>query len=374
VKRLGILALAEPDNGGVFQYTQAMLEALCILPGWQKTIYQPLGTDYYAKFQLPTRGLVSTKRRSVALSLMDKFFVPAVDPFRDEDVVISTIYSPYLLHTRTPFAYTLHDLQERYLPANFSLSQRIWRGFIQPRIARRATRVICESTFVRNDIVQFFGMPESKVAVIPAPPLWQMQPTVDEAGTIAVRAKYSLPPQFLFYPAQFWPHKNHARLLDAFARIAPEFPGVDLVFTGHRRFEYPGIQKQIERLGLTNRVHLLGYVDSCDVPVLYRLSTALVMPSLFESISIPIYEAFRTGTPVCASSVLAMKEQVGDAGVTFDPYSVESMAGAIKKILSDQDLRKLVVQRGQEKLAMMTSERYASQLGDLLEQVRAQGS
>lgn len=366
MKRLGILTPAEPDNGGVFQYAHVMIDALCTLQGWQKTIYRNHGSDHYANFGLATRDVASTKASAVTLGLMDKLSLVAEDPFAGEDVVIATMYSPHLLHTRAPFVYTLHDLQERYLPRNFSVWQRNWRAFIQPRIARRAARVICESTFVRNDIVQFFHIAENKIDVIQAPPMWQTQPAVDEAD---VRARYSLPQKYLFYPAQFWPHKNHARLVEAFARIASDFADVDLVFTGHQRFEYNTIINQIARLHLKDRVHMLGYIHSNDIPVLYGLAAALVMPSLFESISIPVYEAFRTGTPVCASAVLAVKEQVGDAGLTFDPYSVESIVGAMKEILSNEDLRNRVVQNGRDKLSVMTRERYATQLGDLLEQI-----
>ena len=289
------------------------------------------------------------------------------DPFDGEDVVISAMYSPYLLHTRAPFLYTLHDLQERHLPANFSFLQRRWRGFIQPRIAARAARIVCESNFVRDDIVRFFRVSPSKVAVIPAPPLWQTKEDAGEYDPSAVRAKYALPERYLFYPAQYWPHKNHARLLEAFASVAAAFPDIHLVFTGHARFEFAAVKDRIARLGLTQRVHQLGYVDGDDMPALYRLSTALVMPSLFESISIPVYEAFRTGTPVCASKILAIGEQVGDAGIVFDPYSVDSMTDAMKQLLSDAALRDRLVQKGREKLSLMTRERYAGQLEALIE-------
>lgn len=367
MRRLGIVTLVEPDNGGVFQYAHAMVEALQAMPGWNKTIYRPRGSSAFTEFGLPIKELATSKLRSLAQGLAAGLRAGPGDPFAGEDVVISAMYSPYLLHTRAPFLYTLHDLQERHLPSNFSFLQRQWRAFIQPRIATRAVRIICESNFVRDDIVRFFHISPDKVAVIPAPPLWQAKEDADGYDPSAVRIKYALPARYLFYPAQYWPHKNHAQLLEAFASIAAEFPDIHLVFTGHARFEFAAVKTQIERLGLTQRVHQLGYVDGNDMPALYRLSTALVMPSLFESISIPVYEAFRTGTPVCASKILAIGEQVGDAGIVFDPYSVDSMVGAMKQLLSDAALRDRLVQKGREKLSLMTRERYASQLEGLIE-------
>jgi glycosyltransferase involved in cell wall biosynthesis len=364
VKRLGILALVEPDNGGVYQYALSLIEALRTLPGWQTTVYRARGSASFA--DPPLRELASSKSRSLALSLLGEVSAQIADPFADEDIVISAMYSPYLLHTRVPFVYTLHDMQERYLPDNFSLWQKRWRAFVHPRIAARATRILCESQFVRNDIVQFLGVPQGRIEVIPAPPRWQGDAEPDEAAREAVRAKYGLPERFLFYPAQYWPHKNHLRLIEAFARVAAAVPAVDLVLTGHPRFEFAAIKQEIERRGLEKRVHQLGFVDGGDVPALYKLSAALVMPSLFESISIPVYEAFRMGTPVCASGVLAIGEQVGDAGLTFDPRSVDAMAVAMREILANVPLRERCVRAGREKLAQLTTERYALQLDGLL--------
>jgi len=367
VKRLGIVALVEPENGGVYQYALSAIEALRTLPGWQATIYRARGSASFADLGLPIRELASSKARSVALTLLGELSGGVRDPFAGKDIVISAMYTPYLLHTRVPFVYTLHDMQERYLPDNFSHWQKRWRAFVQPRIAARAARILCESRFVRNDIVEFLGVPQGRIEIIPAPPRWQAAPVLDEASLASVRARYGLPQQFLFYPAQYWPHKNHLRLVEAFSRLAAEFPATDLVLTGHPRFDYAAVRQEIARRGLEHRVRQLGFVDGEDMPALYKLSAALVMPSLFESISIPVYEAFRMGTPVCASEILAIGEQVGEAGVTFDPRSVDSMTAAMRQILCDAGLRERCVRAGREKLAQLTQDRYARQLDGLLD-------
>ena len=95
----------------------------------------------------------------------------------------------------------------------------------------------------------------------------------------------------------------------------------------------------VNAFGLNGRVRHLGYVEQDDLQTIYRLATALVMPSLFESVSIPIYEAFQVGTPVAASSILAIPEQVGDAGLLFDPKSVASIKDAILRIVRDPERR-----------------------------------
>jgi glycosyltransferase involved in cell wall biosynthesis len=117
---------------------------------------------------------------------------------------------------------------------------------------------------------------------------------------------------------------------------------------------------------LRDKVCHLGHLEQDDLPPIYRLATALIMPSLFESVSIPIYEAFQAGTPVMASNILAIPEQVGDAGLLFDPTSVASIKRAILKMTSDPEAARRLGKRGQDRMAAMTPERYGAQLKDLL--------
>ncbi len=112
---------------------------------------------------------------------------------------------------------------------------------------------------------------------------------------------------------------------------------------------------------MQNQVKYLGYVPNEDIPYLYKLSTALVMPTLFESVSLPIWEAFYLGVPVVSSNVCALPEQVGDAGLLFNPHNIEDMAEKIYKIWTDEELRKVLVQKGFERIKNMTLENYTKE-------------
>ena len=181
-----------------------------------------------------------------------------------------------------------------------------------------------------------------------------------------LRVRLQLPDKFLFYPAQFWVHKNHLRLLEAFREVAAEVPDLNLVLTGKKRDEYGVVMSAISKFGLDEKVRHLGYVEQEDLQAIYKLATALVMPSLFESVSIPIYEAFQVGTPVVASDILAIPEQVGDAGLLFDPKSVASIRDAILRIVRDPETARLLGRRGRDRMLTMTPERYGAQLEKLL--------
>jgi glycosyltransferase involved in cell wall biosynthesis len=230
--------------------------------------------------------------------------------------------------------------------------------------------VICESRQVKTDIIRFFGVPEERTVVMAAPPLRQF--LADEPGDRlqATRTRLQLPEKFLFYPAQFWPHKNHLRLVEAFREVVIEAPDLKLVLTGKKRDEYETVMSAIEKFGLNEQVCHLGYVEQGDLQAIYRLATALIMPSLFESVSIPIYEAFQVGTPVAASGILAIPEQVGEAGLLFDPTSVASIRQAILEIVKNPETARRLGQKGRERMLAMTPERYGAQLQKLLHELR----
>jgi glycosyltransferase involved in cell wall biosynthesis len=361
--RIGILAVARQGHGGTLLYTLSMIEALRRLPPdrFRCTVFTAADNHEYDGLGVPVVRLPG----SIAVFARRLL---GVDPFAAVDKVIAPVYSLKPLASRRPFAFTLHDLQEKHLPENFGVATRVWRHLTNRLLTRRASRVVCESDFVRRDIVRFFGIAEDRIAVIPAPPVTVLRDSrLDEEMLAAVRDKFDLPRCFLFYPAQFWPHKNHRRLVEAFDIVAKAHPECGLVLTGKKRDEYDRVFELVRKLGLTSRVRHIGYVETAELAALYRLATAAVIPTLFESISIPVYEAFSLGTAVCVSDVVALPEQVGDAALLFDPRSAEDMADKVCTLLSDPDLRRQLIERGRRRIAAVNHDDYAAQLTRLFD-------
>jgi glycosyltransferase involved in cell wall biosynthesis len=134
--------------------------------------------------------------------------------------------------------------------------------------------------------------------------------------------------QFLLYPARPWPHKNHARLLQAFALLRRERPELKLVLTGGRHkggAAPPGVDVR-------------GLVSADELASLYRRAACLVFPSLYEGFGQPPLEAMASGCPVAASNIPAIAEACGEAAALFDPNSAEDMAAVIAGVL-DAPLR-----------------------------------
>ncbi len=367
--RLGVVMRAAPASGGTYQYSLSMLEALSHARGHDVTLYADPSNPDLARFKFPVRSFteeLSDQLRDLAADILR---VGLGDPFSDEDVLIAPTFSLALLRTTKPFVYTLHDLQEFYYPANFSWTQRAFRRRAHLRLSHRAAGIICESEYVRSDIVRLLGVAGDKVSIITAPPLGQPVAEFTDAQLAQLRDRLGLQGRFFFYPAQFWPHKNHLRLIEAFRQVVAAEPDLKLVLTGKPRDEYDTVMQAVGRAGLERNVLHLGYVEQADLQAIYHLAMALVMPSLFESVSIPIYEAFQAGTPVLASNLLAIPEQVGTAGLLFDPLSSESMMARMLEIARDPGLVRNLAAQGRDRMATMTPQRYCSELEALLASV-----
>lgn len=361
--RIGVLAMARQRHGGTLLYTLSTIEALSRLPSerYRLTLYTPSDNHEYDRVDMPIVRLAGL------LPMIASRFA-GDDPFAAVDKVIAPVYSAILLATRRPFAFTLHDLQERHYPENFSLATRLWRHATNRLLTRRASRIICESDFVKGDIIRFCKTPEQRIAVVPAPPISLLSDSNPSQGAIeSVRSKLDLPARFAFYPAHFWVHKNHLRLVEAFAQVLTTHPDCHLVLTGKQCDEYARVFARVAELGLGGHVHHTGYVEQLDLAALYCCATLVVIPTLFESISIPVFEAFSLGTPVCASNVTALPQQIGDAGLLFDPLSTDDIAAKMCVLLDDPDLRLRLVERGRQRMRGISSAEYAARLAEIID-------
>jgi glycosyltransferase involved in cell wall biosynthesis len=214
-------------------------------------------------------------------------------------------------------AVTLHDLQHLDHPELFSAARRAFRRAAYDRAAREADAVIVPSELVRERAIELLGLEEARVHVIPH--------GVDH--TLFAPSEEPREP-FLLYPAHAWPHKNHARLLEAFVLLRAELPELRLVLTG----------SGLEALGeLPEGVERLGLVPAFELASLYRTAACLVFPSLYEGFGLPPLEAMASGCPVAAANSGSLPEVCGDAAVFFDPEDSESIANGIREALALAD-------------------------------------
>ena len=261
-------------------------------------------------------------------------------PDLDFDLVLSTCSYIHPDRIGFPGILTIHDLQHLHYPDFFSRAEWENRERVYRQSALRARHVICISEFTRRDVHERYGIPLSKMTTvwnIPSRAVWREGAPAERRRLLAAMGVEG---PFLFYPAQNWPHKNHAALVEAFRRAAADLPGdVKLIFTG-RPFapEHPAAALMADG-ALGHRVRHLGFRSPLEVRALFQECLALVFPSLFEGFGMPVAEAIIAGKPVVCSNVASLPEIAGEAAITFDPTRVEEMAARIHDIATRPELR-----------------------------------
>jgi glycosyltransferase involved in cell wall biosynthesis len=260
--------------------------------------------------------------------------------------------------TNLPAIFNPHDLLHLHFPQFFQPNEIVAREALYPVACRLAQTVVVGSEWTRDDLVQRYGMHPSRLQVIPwAPPTAAAS---EPAPDSAVREKYKLPETFAFFPAVTWPHKNHLRLLQALAELRERGTVVRLVCTGHRyESHWKKVAAEATRLKLEQQVQFLGQVSFAELQAIYRAAQFVVVPTLFEAASGPVFEAWQADVPVACSTVTSLPQQAGDAALLFDPYDISALAGAIDQMAADGALRERLRVSGRRRLLDFPWERTA---------------
>jgi glycosyltransferase involved in cell wall biosynthesis len=272
------------------------------------------------------------------------------------DLVHFLLQRAYL--TDRPNIYHPHDLQHVHLPEFFDAETIGLRSRTYSAFCAQASFVAVESSSTKQDVMDHLAVPAEKVAVIPfPPPTMSVGARTDAIERAAAVAGFS---RFIFYPAQTWPHKNHLRLIDALHLLRHQSGlTVPLVCTGHRNAHFAAIEKRVSETSLGDQVRFLGYVDDATMSALYGAATAVVVPTKFESLSLPIWEAFAAGKPVACASIPPLVAQTAGASLLFDPDDSSAMAKAIKTLWDDDPLRAELGRKGRERIGQFSWDRTA---------------
>lgn len=285
-------------------------------------------------------------------------------PLKDEIILFYYPSFEVLLCANTCLVY-IHDLRAKYGKQN--KIRETLKDYLLKAVLQRSALVVTGSRHTKRDLINFYKIEDGKIMVIP--PI----PSFSEAGLVeplSLSRKYGLPDKFIYYPAHMIPMKNHLNLVKAINQIKTlKGEDINLVLVGPTKDEqyYKELLDVIHNYNLDNQIRHLGFLAYEEVLTLYKLATALVMPSLFEGCGIPVLEAFRLGCPVLSSNVTALPEQVGDAGLLFDPNNIEDMAEKIYRVWTDEDLRRDLIRKGYERVKDMTLENYAKKWEEIIE-------
>lgn len=328
--------------------------------------YRPVQAEKFKRMLGRLRPVARRLKNIVASPQVPKYLphVPVSNGFFESLScdVLHFPYQDYVFCSGVPTIYNPHDLQHLHYPDFFTPQEFERREIVYPAACHAAQTVVVASQFVKQDVIENYGIDDTKVEVIqwspPKPPLSEF----NDAETNALLDKYDLPPRpFILYPAMTWEHKNHLRLIEAVHRLR-ESKGlvINLVCTGHKNSFYPQIEKRISELNLQSQIQFPGIVEYKELSMFYRLAQFVIIPTLFEAASAPLFEAWQHGAPVACSKVTSLPEQAANAAVLFDPLSVEDIADAIKVLTLDENMRNEYRNRGYDRLRDFSLERTAS--------------
>lgn len=278
--------------------------------------------------------------------------------------------SPPGFPAQIPYIATVWDLEHRKQPyfPEVSTTGWIWnaREEAYRSILPRAAHVITGTEAGKAEIAQFYGVSNSNIKVIPFPAPPDLR--LCTSGETSLPQDIDKKGDFLLYPAQYWPHKNHANLLKAVDILRQNNFCINLALTGSDKGNLDHIRGIISELKLGSQVFQLGFVSRDALTALYSKAFALVYPSFFGPDNLPPLEAFTLGCPVIAANVHGAREQLGSAALLFDPRDPSELATNILKLAKDNLCRQRLITEGKAIASERTPRAYISKLCEVLDE------
>jgi glycosyltransferase involved in cell wall biosynthesis len=257
---------------------------------------------------------------------------------------------------------TIHDLIFLRYPQGYKPAKRLYLTWMTRLSAKHARRVIAVSETTRRDVLELLGVPSRRVVTVYNGVGEEFKP-VTEAEATEFREEKELGERVVLSIGTLEPRKNLETTIRAFSKLArePEMADVQFVIGGSKGWYYDTIFKEAERTGLVRegRVRFLGRVPEEELPLWYNVASVVAYPSRYEGFGLPALEAMACGTPVITSTTAALREVVGDAGISVGPDDVTGWADAMRSLLTEGDLARRLSDGGLQRAATFSWDRCA---------------
>lgn len=259
-----------------------------------------------------------------------------------------------------PSVVSILDVQHEFYPQYFSKNVLNEIRKSTKETLEQASSIITISEFSKETIIDKYGIQADKIAVtyLSADSCFDHEIDQDYLSEL----KKSLGTDYIFYPANTWPHKNHITLLKAYDILKKDYgTKLKLVFTGDEKQQKELINKYIDSHDLKKDIMYLGYIEQKDMPYIFSNATIMAFPSLFEGFGIPLVEAMKSKVAIACSSCGSIPEVVRDCALVFDANDEYDIAEKLNKLEQDEELRKSLIIKGKERSELFSWKKCAEE-------------
>lgn len=289
--------------------------------------------------------------------LWEQTYLPRQAHVTDVDVIYSPNSLLPVLWKGSKFVVTIHDLAS--LEGYSSRWYRMYEKIKLPIVARRADHIITVSNFSKNEIINNFNVPSSKISVV-----YNGVSQVFRNGT--ENESFELPEEYVLYVGDTSKRKNIDGTISAFKKFKNNSDqDYKLVLIG------PTDSPTVDSLSIADAPDIInyGYVNDKKLKCAYEKASVFLFPSRYEGFGIPPLEAMSCGTPVIASNTSSLPEILGDAAMFADPDNHMKIAEHISEIVSNEKLSDELVHRGLEQAGQYEWNKSARKLRQILREV-----
>ena len=243
--------------------------------------------------------------------LYEQFVLPSRRP--KVDVLFNPGFTAPVAHPNNVTVF--HDLQHKRHPEYFRwFDLPFWNALLWASV-RRSRRLIAVSEATRDDLQKFYGAASTVVHHGADPAFFEI-------------AKQRSPEDFFLCVSTLHPHKNIERLVRAFAI----YDKSRLVLAGMKGFQTEAVERQIQSLGIADRVRVTGWIARDELLDLYRRAKGFLYPSTFEGFGMPVIEALAAEVPLACSDIEPMRSLAAGDAILFDPLRDEAVAEAFVRL------------------------------------------
>lgn len=358
------LRIYGPKYGGLGRYNQKLLEHLISLDRENEYIIL-IKTEHKIDLPILPANFSAKICDCHWYSLAEQWQLPKILNRLQPDLVHFPHFNiPYFY--RGKFIVTIHDLIMTKFPSRRASTlnkflfafKRLAYDFIISRAVNKAVKIITVSQFSAADIKQYFRLTETEAKKISV--VYEGVNLPEIINTEEVK----LPEKYLLYVGNAYPHKNLEFLIASFKEFHVKHPEYSLILVGNKNHFYQQLEKfAAATLGENkDKVILAGFVPDKKLGNYYQQATAYIFPSNYEGFGLPPLEAMAYGLPVLSAKTSCLPEVLGSAALYFDPQSQSDLLASLEIIISDNDLRDRLRQRGYEQIKLYSWQIMAEQI------------